>query len=402
MPAAAVTPALLVIVGLSAFFTLADLFGPHAIAPVLAHAFATSTPRIGVAINAAIAGMMTAGLLSSLFADRIGRKPAMVGALALLAVPTALLAFCADLTVFEVLRIAQGFLMCVSFAVTIAYVAEEWGPSGAAPALMGAYLTGNVAANLFGRMIAGAVADFTDWRNAFVVFAAINLVGAGLLYLTLPASRRQPLKVDEPISIGLRNHLRNRALCGAFGVGFLILFTFVGIFTYVNFRLSQPPFGLSSGAIGLAYLVFAPAMLITLLVGRTVQRFGYRTAFLLGSSVALVGCCLTLAGHLSLLLLGLAVIGSGLFFSQAVATGFTGHAAVGAKGAASGLYLAAYYAGGLCGAWVMGILFDSYAWVGCALAGVCACSAMMIIVGLTWRASSGVVLGAVALPEPAE
>jgi hypothetical protein len=38
--------------------------------------------------------------------------------------------------------------------VAIAYIAEEWGPCGAAPVIMSAYVvTGNVAANMLGRML---------------------------------------------------------------------------------------------------------------------------------------------------------------------------------------------------------------------------------------------------------
>ena len=45
------------------------------------------------------------------------------------------------------------------------------------------------------------------------------------------------------------------------------------------------------------------------------------------------------------LLLGLIAVGT--FFAQAVATGFVGRAAQIDKGAASGIYLASYYLGGL-------------------------------------------------------
>jgi YNFM family putative membrane transporter len=374
----------LVAVMLASFFTLLGLFGPQAMAPVLALYFGTSTTAIGVAINIALGGMIAAGLLSSLFADRISRKPAMVSAMALLTLPTALLPLVSDLMLFEMLRIAQGFLMCVGFTMAIAYVAEEWGASGTAPMLMGAYLTGNVAANVFGRMLAGAATELVGWHAAFGVFACLNLIGAALLQAVLPEPVHHRIESNHSAVPALQLHFRNVALCGAFAVGFLILFTFVGLFTYVNFRLAEPMFGLSSAAIGSVYLVFSPALFITLFVGRAVQRFGYRATFLIGAAVSLVGTGLTLASALPVLMLGLALLGSGLFFSQAVATGFTGYAAARAKGTASGLYLSAYYTGGLCGAWGMGILFASRGWSGCAVLGILAIVSMMAVVSLTW------------------
>jgi MFS transporter, YNFM family, putative membrane transport protein len=62
-------------------------------------------------------------------------------------------------------------------------------------------------------------------------------------------------------------HLARPDLRAAFGLGFCILFAFIGVFTYVNFVLTQPPLGLPMMTLGLVYLVFAPALLTTPLAG---------------------------------------------------------------------------------------------------------------------------------------
>jgi MFS family permease len=62
---------------------------------------------------------------------------------------------------------------------------------------------------------------------------------------------------------------------------------------------------------------------------------------------------------------GLALVGVGTFFAQAVATGFVGRAATTERGSASGLYLAAYFLGGLAGAAVLGQLYDRFGWAAC-------------------------------------
>jgi predicted MFS family arabinose efflux permease len=55
----------------------------------------------------------------------------------------------------------------------------------------------------------------------------------------------------------------------------------------------------------------------------------------------------------------------GTFAAQAAATGFVGRAATIDRGAASGLYLASYFAGGLAGAALLGQLFDRFGWAAC-------------------------------------
>jgi hypothetical protein len=236
-----------------------------------------------------------------------------------------------------------------------------------------------------GRVIAAAATDLTNWKMAFLVFALLNLLGAALLQLVLPESQAVENR-GSPLN-SLRTLLGSIALCGAFAVGYLILFVFVGVFTYVNFRLAQPPFGLSARAIGLVYLVFAPSLFVTLAVGAAVRRFGYRIAFIAGASLSLLGASLTMAAVLPLVLLGLALVAAGMFFAQAVATAFTGHVASSAKGAASGLYLAAYYAGGLCGAWFMGTAFGVFGWLGCAALAAGGSGLTAIVAAATW--SSG-------------
>jgi len=64
-------------------------------------------------------------------------------------------------------------------------------------------------------------------------------------------------------------------------------------------------------------------------------------------------------------LIGLALIGVGTFFAQATATGFVSRAAMGDRAAASGIYLACYFLGGLVGSAVLGQVFDRLGWTAC-------------------------------------
>ena len=59
------------------------------------------------------------------------------------------------------------------------------------------------------------------------------------------------------------------------------------------------------------------------------------------------------------------LVGVGTFFAQAAATGFVGRAATADRGSASGIYLACYFSGGLCGSAVLGQLFDHFGWAAC-------------------------------------
>ena len=136
-----------VVIGLTAFLTVVDLFATQAILPSLARAYNVSPAAMGFAVNASTMGMAVAGLAVALFAQRIDRRLGILVSLALLSIPTALLAVAPDLTTFTVLRIAQGLCMASAFTLMLAYLGEECSAMDAGGAFA-AYITGNVASNL--------------------------------------------------------------------------------------------------------------------------------------------------------------------------------------------------------------------------------------------------------------
>jgi predicted MFS family arabinose efflux permease len=118
-----------------------------------------------------------------------------------------------------------------------------------------------------------------------------------------------------------------------------------------------------------------------------VLHFGARPALWAALALAAVGLPLLLAQALLPVILGLGLVAIGTFFAQAVATGFVGRAATIDRGAASGIYLACYFLGGLVGTAVLGRIFDALGWQAC-------------VVGIALSLAAAAALGArLRLPE---
>ncbi len=354
------------VIGLTAFLTVVDLFGTQAILPSLTAAYGVTPAAMGTAVNASTMGMAVAGLAVAFFSRRIDRRMGILLSLALLSIPTALLAVAPNLTVFTILRVTQGVFMSSAFTLTLAYLGEQCSAKDAATAFA-AYITGNVASNLIGRLMSAGFADHFGLAWNFYLFAGLNLVGAVLVYFTVArtaklapgaASPGSPFKVWA-------EHLRNKPLRAAFAIGFCILFAFIGTFTYVNFVLVRPPLSLGMMQVGFVYFVFLPSIFTTPLAGRAANRFGTRKTFWGSLAVAGLGLPLMLAPDLYSIMAGLVLVGVGTFFAQATATGFVGRAATADRGSASGIYLACYFFGGLVGSAVLGLLFDRLGWAAC-------------------------------------
>ena len=354
------------IVATTAFLTLVDLFAAQAILPALTQAYRASPAAMSFAVNASTIGMAAGGLGVAIFGQRIDRRIDIFMSLGLLCIPTLALSTLPPLPLFTLLRIVQGVCMSSAFALTLAYLGERLDGRNAAVAFA-AYITGNVASNLIGRLLSAGVADHLGLSANFEVFAALNIAGALLVYCTVPST---PRKMDAAPAMNggrLLAHWRDPRQVAGFAIGFCILFAFIGTFTFVNFVLARPPLGFTMMQIGTSYFVFLPAIFTTPLAGNAARRFGTRPAMWAGLSVALLGLPLLLAETAHAVQAGMVLVAAGTFFVQAVATGYVSRVAESDRGGASGIYLASYFLGGMTGSIVLGQLFDRIGWSACVM-----------------------------------
>lgn len=374
------------VIALTAFLTLVDLFATQAILPSLARHYGVTPGAMGFAVNASTMGMAAAALGTAWFSQQIDRRLGILIALLVLAVPTALLAQAPNLTIFTLLRIAQGLCMATAFTLTLAYLGEHTSQADTASAFA-AYITGNVASNLIGRLLSAAVADNLGITANFYFFALLNVTGAALVYFTI--DRAPPMREGASVArshvAAWAMHLRNPPLRASFGVAFCILFAFIGTFTYVNFVLVRPPLMVGAMALGFVYFVFLPSIVTTPLAGHAVAWLGARGTMWASLGLAALGLPLLVTPELWAALTGMVLMAVGTFFAQATATGFVGRAATSDRGAASGIYLACYFLGGLFGSAVLGQVFDYAGWhaavagIGLALAAAAVLSTKMKI-----------------------
>ncbi len=88
--------------------------------------------------------------------------------------------------------------------------------------------------------------------------------------------------------------LRNRQLIATDAVGLCVLFTQVAMFTYVTFHLSEPPFGLSTAALGWLFVVYLVGAAVTPVAGHWIDARGHRAGLAAGVTIGIAGAVLTL------------------------------------------------------------------------------------------------------------
>jgi MFS transporter, YNFM family, putative membrane transport protein len=341
------------------------LYATQSLLPLLAQTFHASEVKVSLTVSATTSAVALTAPLTGCVADRLGRKRVIVAAVLGLSIPTLLASTAAGLPDLIGWRFVQGLFMPAIFAVTLAYISEEWASGGMAAA-MAAYVTGNILGGVLGRFLSGLIAAHWGWRWAFVFLGCLNLVSGVVLWLSLPAASAFLRQKSFFISLmAVWQHLRNPQLFAANIVGFNILFSMVATFTYVNFHLAAPPFQLGTAALGSVFFVYLLGVIVTPIAGKWLDRLGYPTTLAIALTSASTGVLLTLIPSLGVVMIGLALCASGIFVSQSAANSYIGTVASQARSAATGLYVGCYYAGGSVGAVLPGLIWPLGGWTGC-------------------------------------
>ena len=346
------------------FCAFLALFAPQPMLPMLAAAFHVSAARISLVVTASTLAVAVSAPLAGFVADRFGRKRVIVPAAFLLAVPTLLAATSMSFAQLLFWRFLQGVFTPGIFAVIIAYINEEW-DSGAGAATA-AYVTGTVIGGFSGRALAALVASHAGWRWAFVVLGTLNIAGALAIRAWLPAGRRfmRAHHAGSVVAPMLR-HLRNPRLVATYAVGFCVMFSLLGTFTYINFYLAAPPFQLSTAALGLLFVVYLVGAVITPVAGRAIDRLGHRFALVAAFSAGATGVLLTLVHSLPAVMAGLTLACTGVFIANSAGSSYVGSAATESRASAVGLYVTFYYMGGSAGSAIPGFAWNSGGWPAC-------------------------------------
>jgi YNFM family putative membrane transporter len=364
-------------VGIAGYCAFINLYSPQAVLPLLSQEFGVTAAQI--------AGVMTAGTLSvaliapftGTVADVLGRKRVIVTAMLVLTIPTVLAALAPTLSQLIFWRFVQGLVLPPIFAVTIAYIGEEWPPHEATTAA-GVYTSGASLGGFSGRFFTGIIADFAGWRVGMITLAVVTLAGALAVAVLLPKEKKF-VRSDGLIASArqMLRHFRNPQLVATYAVGFGVLFNFIATFTYVSFQLAGPPYNLSATWLGMIFIVYLIGSALTPLTGSAVSRFGRRSYMIGVIALWILGIWLTLAPPLALIVLGLALCATCGLICQAVSTGYVTITAKAGRSSAVGLYVTSFYIGGSFGAAAGGLAWTFGGWGACAAM----VSAMLLIMG---------------------
>jgi MFS family permease len=375
-----------------------QLYCTQPLLPLFTTLFHASKTTAGLTVSAATLAVALAAPIFGALTERLPRKRVIVASIVGISIPTLLAATSASLPQLIFWRFLQGVMIPGIVAVIVTYIGEEWPPERVA-LIMSFYVSGTALGGFLGRIITGIVTDRFSWRVSFLVLGVASLAGAAAVSSWLPpGSESQGLRVPEktqtptvptpqtPFIYQAQQLFRSRRLLATFAVGFNVLFSLVAVFTWITFHLAAPPFSLSTTALSSLFFVYLVGFVVTPAAGYLITRVGLRAGISGAILCSMAGVLLTLAPALPIVLLGLALVCSGVFIAQ---TASQSHLRVAAppeaRVTAAGIYLSCYYFGGTAAGVVPGIFWSLGKWPACVAFILCVQALALAIALVGWR-----------------
>jgi len=335
--------------------------------PILQAQFRVSPSAASLTVSAVILGMALATLPIGALVDRHRASRLMRAGGAIVALTSGLCAITESFPALVALRFVQGLAIPALTTCIAAWLARML-PAQALNVAMGWYVSATVAGGLGGRLLAGWAFDAAHWRDAFVAaaiaLALFTLLAGYRLPEQPPTDARSPNRAAAVERVAWIDLLRRRSQWLAGAAAFGAFGAFSTAFNYFPFRLSRPPWNLSTATITSLYLVYVAGLFMGPFAGRLANRFGNGTVMAAGALVLAFALALTFVTTMPALIASLVAMCAGFFAIHAAAVGALNRDAAGARGRANALYTLFYYVGGAVGIAVAGELYALFDWAG--------------------------------------
>ena len=253
----------------------------------------SGTAAVGLGLSLYLAAMAVIQLVAGPLSDRYGRRPIMLGGIALFLVGTLLCLFATRIEFFLAGRIIQA-ASATGIVLSRAIVRDLYSREQSA-SMLGYVTMGLAVAPMIGPAIGGFVDTAFGWRAVFWMLGGIGVLTLALLVFDLSETNRTR---GAPMATQFRNYgallkpgpFWNYAGVAAFTSG--VFFAFLGSAPFISVeRLGMTPAGY-----GLWFMLCSVGYISgNFLTARFSQRLGLRVLMIGGASASLSAGLLTLA-----------------------------------------------------------------------------------------------------------
>jgi len=260
--------------------------------PVIAKDLAARQDDVQLAITLFIVGLSIGQFVSGPLADRIGRRPVLLGGLALFTGGSIVCAAATGIKMLIFGRLFQALGGAATLTAVRATIFDRARPHETASHF--ATLTAVILLSpTIAPVVGGVLAAFAGWRAIFWLVALFGALGCGAALLRIGESRIAGKAASGPVEdmLGLLRNSRFLAAAGALACASTTLYLFLGVSAFLLIG-----WGLQPGEAGFCYALVALAALTGTRLVSLAERHG--GAVRLGFALILLGAVIMLIAAL--------------------------------------------------------------------------------------------------------
>lgn len=350
---------IIMLLGLAGFIVMADNWVISPILPAISQNLNIDIAQAGLLVTAY---MIPFGFFQIVFgplADRFGKKQVITFSITAFTVATGLCAFGSTLANLSIFRALTGVFAASVMPISLAMIGDIF-PIQERQGAIGTFMGISFLGQGLSMAIGGTIAYFLNWRGVFGIYAVFALIPVALLiknYKKLPSEKHPDSKIFLPYIKLLGN---SRSLFTYIIVLLEGLFI-VGSFSYTGAYISQT-YGFNYFYIGLIMTAFGIMTVIGgRLSGKIAQKVGARRILSVGLALAALADIVIylFGGILWLLIIGIALLGTGFIFTHSTLLTRATEFAQKARGAAMSLVAFCFMGGGGVGTAIGGKLIHA-------------------------------------------
>jgi MFS transporter, YNFM family, putative membrane transport protein len=300
-------------------------------------------------------------------ADKFDLPKIAVTGLLLLSITVFYSSYAASFSLFIIAMALMGICAALIPASMFPHIAKT-SPKNKIGIYVGSIIAAGTLGVIFGRVSMGLLTSIIGWQFSFRIVSFVLFFLSALTFLSLVEKDDEKSKNHQKLTRLYVNSIRlffNPKILSLLLAGFSLYFGFLGMVTFLTYRLIAPPFNFSSGEVG--WISFAGITgIIAPLAGNLSQKIGTYKIILPGLLICLLS--FQLMGwfqSITLTTLGLLLLFLGVYACQPLVFLLIGqNVPKESIGSASSLYILFCIGGGSLSSIFLGPVWRSHGWSG--------------------------------------
>jgi len=293
-------------------------------------------------------------MLESFTAKKVLRI-ALIG----LTVTEAGICFTSSFKIFLLIRFLQGFMIPAILTSVMTYISVV-SEKGLIQKVMSIYIASTILGGFLGRFVSGSISHYFGWKYSFLVLF-ISLVFSLILTFFLESDsqlQKSRFRFSQALFVVKANPYINMYI-----TIFCTFFVFAGMLNFLPFRLTEISTGINEMQIGIVYSGYIMGIVVSLTSLKFIKLMGgEKRVVLTGLLVFLASIPAFATNSVSIVFISMFVFCGGMFTVHSVESGYLNKISKENKGVVNGVYVSAYYTGGVLGTYLPGFIYTYYGW----------------------------------------